>query len=162
MDDQWLKKQAGQEVSVFLKELKSAGGFGPVPKEMLSSARTDFESERVSDSQTLETIKDFYRQTSYVLDPHSAVGVATALRSIGRTGPEVPHVALSTAHPAKFAGAVELALKDEEGFDFQTKVLPAEFANLENQEKRVTFVENNWQRVRELVKRQVEEELLEE
>ncbi|KAL2759591.1 hypothetical protein ACRALDRAFT_2038430 [Sodiomyces alcalophilus JCM 7366] len=162
MDDQWNKKQAGQEVSSWLKELKSAGGFGPVPKEVLAGARTDFESERVSDSQTIETIKDFYRRKGYVLDPHSAVGIATALRSIGRTGPEVPHVSLSTAHPAKFAGAVELALKEEEGFDFQAKVLPTELAGLENQEKRVTFVENDWQRVRELVKQQVEEELREE
>lgn len=159
MDDEWNKKQAGQEVTAWLKELKTAGGFGPVYKEVLTSARDDFESERVSDPETLETIKDFYQKRNYILDPHSSVGITAALRSIGRTGPEVPHISLSTAHPAKFAGAVELALKDEEGFDFRTNVLPAEFADLETKEKRVSEVENDWQKVREVVKAQVEEEL---
>ncbi|KAI0484523.1 tryptophan synthase beta subunit-like PLP-dependent enzyme [Xylariaceae sp. FL0804] len=164
MDDEWNKKQAGQEVTVWLKQLKSSGGFGPVYQDVHASAKRDFESERVSDSQTVETIKSYFGRAGYVLDPHSAVGVAASLRSMERcsssSSSEVPHISLSTAHPAKFAGAVELALKDEPGFDFAKDVLPAEFVGLESREKRVTEADNDWKAVRELVRKQVEQELL--
>jgi threonine synthase len=159
MDDEWNKKQAGQEVAAWLKDLKTKGGFGPVYKDVLEAARKNFESERVSDQQTLQTIKSFYNQIGYILDPHSAVGVEAALRSASRTGPAMPHIALSTAHPAKFAGAVTVALKDEEGFKFEEKVLPPEFVGLDKKEKRVSEAPNDWKAVRELVKAQVEEEL---
>ncbi|KAI0596073.1 tryptophan synthase beta subunit-like PLP-dependent enzyme [Biscogniauxia sp. FL1348] len=157
MDDEWNKKQAGQEIAAWMKQLKTSGGFGPVYQDVHTSARRDFESERVSDPQTVETIKTYFNKINYVLDPHSAVGVAASVRSMARS--RVPHISLSTAHPAKFAGAVELALKDEPGFSFKENVLPPEFVGLESKEKRVTEVDNSWQTVREIVKKQVEEEL---
>lgn len=166
MDDEWNKKQAGQEVSSWLSDLKTKGGFGPVYKDVLEAARRTFESERVSDQETLDTIQSLYKQVGYVLDPHTAVGVEAARRSVRRvagassgSGSTVPHISLSTAHPAKFAGAVTLALKDEEGFEFDSKVLPPEFVGLDQKEKRVKDVPNDWQAVRELVKAEVEEEL---
>ncbi|GJN85053.1 threonine synthase [Purpureocillium lilacinum] len=161
MDDLWNKKQAGQEVSKWLKELKTTGSFGPVYQDVLKYAKRDFESERVDDTQTIETIQNLYRKVSYVLDPHTAVGVAATLRSVDRAGPGVHHISLSTAHPAKFSGAVDMALREEEGFDFEKQVLPTEFIGLDKKEKRVSDVENDWQKVRDLVKAQVEQELSE-
>ncbi|KAK0637318.1 tryptophan synthase beta subunit-like PLP-dependent enzyme [Bombardia bombarda] len=165
MDDEFNKKQAGQEVDKWLRDLKTKGGFGPVYQDVLNSARKAFESERVSDEQTLETMKLYYDKVGYVLDPHTAVGVTAAVRSIARVqGDEeekeevMPHISLSTAHPAKFAGAVELALKDKRGFSFG-KVLPLEFIGLGEKQKRVTDVENDWRVVGKLVKEQVEREL---
>lgn len=158
MDDEWNKKQAGQEVKQWLGDLKAKGGFGPVYQDMITSARRNFESERVSDAQTVGTIKGYYNGLDYVLDPHSAVGVTAAERSAGRNG-WAPHVALSTAHPAKFAGAVELALKGEEGFSFEEKVLPAELRGIEEREKRVREAEGGWEAVREVVRKQVAEEI---
>ncbi|KAF7532104.1 hypothetical protein G7Z17_g13672 [Cylindrodendrum hubeiense] len=158
MDDEWSRKQASQEVTVWLSDLKTKGGFGPVYLDVLESARRTFESERVTDSQTTETIKKYYKEIGYVLDPHTAVGIAAAERSISRTGPEMPHISLSTAHPAKFASAVSAALENEAGFDFNT-VLPAEFVELATKETRVTDVENSWSKVREIVIAQVESSL---
>jgi threonine synthase len=157
MDDEFNKKQAGQEVAAWFKQLKSTGGFGPVPKDVLEDARKAFDTERVSDEQTTSTIKDFYGKTGYILDPHSAVGIAAALRSLQRSS--TPHISLSTAHPAKFAGAVELALKDQEGFDFEQKVLPAEFVGLDKKERRMTAMASDWKAIREMVKEQVAREL---
>ena len=163
MDDDWNKKQASQEVSSWLSDLKHKGGFGPVYKDVLEAARRTFESERVSDQETLDTIRSLYKDVGYVLDPHTAVGVEAARRSAAGVAaegaPAVPIVSLSTAHPAKFAGAVTLALQDEEGFEFDAKVLPKEFVGLDKKEKRVREVENNWEAVRALVKLEVEEEL---
>jgi threonine synthase len=50
-------------------------------------------------------------------------------------------------------------LKHEIGFNFEEKVLSSEFIGLSQKEKRVTTVENSWEKVREIVKKQVEEEL---
>lgn len=160
MDDEWNKRQAGQEVGAWLAELRGpTGGFG-VYKAVHLSAQRGFESERVDDAQTVATIRDFFGRLGYILDPHSAVGVAAALRSAaGEEGKLVPHVSLATAHPAKFSHAVDRALKGEEGYDFEEKVRPREFVGLEERERRVDGVENSWEAVREVVKGQVEEEL---
>jgi threonine synthase len=171
MDDEWNKKQAGQEVENWLKLLKSNGGFEVHP-EVIALGAKDFESERVSDSQTLETIKQFYATPAtngatngskggYVLDPHSAIGVAASLRSMQRTSTaDTHHISLATAHPAKFANAVDLALKDEAGFTFDT-VLPEEFIGLEQKERRVRVVPAGagWEGVRTIVQEEVEAEL---
>jgi len=173
MDEEWNKKQAGQEVEAWLKDLKNKGGFG-VHAEILTAAKRDFESERVSDEQTIETIKLFYKTPAtngasngashkggYVLDPHSAIGVAASLRSIKRSPPpETHHISLATAHPAKFANAVDLALKDEETFNFSS-VLPEEFVGLEKKEKRVIVVKagEGLPGVRSIIVREVKAEL---
>ncbi|KAG7285498.1 hypothetical protein NEMBOFW57_010127 [Staphylotrichum longicolle] len=160
MDDEWNKKQASQEVSSWLSDLKHKGGFGPVYQDVLEAARKTFESERVSDQETLDTIRSLYAEVGYVLDPHTAVGVEAARRSAAREeAAGIPIISLSTAHPAKFAGAVTLALQDEEGFEFDAKVLPPEFVGLDKREKRVREVENDWKAVRALVKEEVDEEL---
>ena len=69
--------------------------------------RKNFRTKTVSEQETLETIRDFYEEHGYVLDPHTAVGVGAA-ESIpdGKT----PMVCLATAHPAKFGEAVERAI----------------------------------------------------
>jgi threonine synthase len=162
MDDEWNKKQAGQEVAAWLKDLKTKGGFEVHP-EILVAAQREFESERVSDEQTKETIKEFWsgktQQGGYVLDPHSAIGVAAALRSIERAPKGTAHISLATAHPAKFAGAVEVSLAGQ-NFDF-AKVLPEEFVGLDKKERRLTNVPKGagWEDVRKIVVDQVAEEL---
>ncbi|KAL8770201.1 MAG: hypothetical protein Q9209_004043 [Squamulea sp. 1 TL-2023] len=147
---------AGRRVKSWLEELKSSGGFGVEPS-ILEAARFDFESERVSDRETVSTIQSIYsapcpaatssnatRGTAsnggYILDPHSAVGVAAARRSINRVSPsKTHHIALATAHPAKFSNAVEMALKEEPGFEFKN-VLPEQFIGLDELPRRVTDV----------------------
>lgn len=50
-------------------------------------------------------------------------------------------------------------MKEEKGFEFEKSVLPEEFRGLLNMETRVTIVKNSWEEVREIVKKQVEEEI---
>ena len=61
--------------------------------EMLSNSRVHMDSARASDAQVLETMKTVYEASGYVLDPHSAVGVAAA-QQLGST-PGVPMVCLA-------------------------------------------------------------------
>lgn len=159
LNDEFNKKQAGQEVVAWFKSLKTTGGFGPVHAEIMANGRAVFESDRVSDRETLDTIADVYRSRGYVLDPHSAVGFTAARRSTARAAPGTRHISLATAHPAKFSGAVEEALKGEAGFDFARSVLPEEFVGLAPKERRVVETAPEWEVVREIVKKQVLEDL---
>ena len=60
----------------------------------------------VSDDETLQSIQRVYRETGYLADPHTAVGLA-AVRGTDARGPVV---VLSTAHPAKFPETIEKAV----------------------------------------------------
>lgn len=168
------RKYACESVGGWLNELKSQGGF-QVPSVVLNAAMTEFESERVSNDETIATIRNIYttcfpanltagtakssKTGGYILDPHTAVGVAASRRSIQRN-PGASHISLSTAHPAKFASAVDLALRAESGYDF-IEILPQEFVGLEQRESRITPVGHGvgWEGVREIVKAEVEQEL---
>lgn len=66
---------------------------------------------RADTAATLATIREFHERHGYLLDPHSAVGVAVALRQLD---PEVPMVCLATAHPAKFPDAIAQAIGSAE------------------------------------------------
>ena len=157
------RSQAGDHVRAWLNALKSDGGFA-VDKQILQAAQSEFASYRVSDEETIATIKHVFAAPSskcYVLDPHSAIGIAAARRSVEvAKPPAVHHIALATAHPAKFANAVELALPDQKEY-FQDKILPAEFRGLEDKPRRVSHVKKSegWQGVRKVIVAEVEAEL---
>ena len=79
-----------------------------IEAEPLARIRDEFSARAVDEASVMDEMAETYRTTGYVLDPHSAVGTRAA-RALLRERPEVPVVALSTAHPAKFPDAVERA-----------------------------------------------------
>ncbi|KAF1349114.1 tryptophan synthase beta subunit-like PLP-dependent enzyme [Delphinella strobiligena] len=156
------RKIAGEQVKTWLNALKTDGGFG-VEKELLEAAKEDFDSERVSDKQTLDQITAIYAsglEGHYILDPHSAIGIAASYRSVAKAPAGTHFISLATAHPAKFSSAVETALGKQEGFSFNV-VQPEQFVGLESQPKRVTVVKNKagWEDVREIVREEVKLEM---
>lgn len=66
----------------------------------------DFTAVSGNRGATLETIKQFWSDYGYLLDPHTAVGVHAAMNH-HKDG--VPVIALATAHPAKFPDAIREA-----------------------------------------------------
>ena len=83
-----------------------------VSQEEQIQAKRDFASISIDQTLTIKTIGDIYNRTGYVLDPHSAVGVAAAER-LRSDLPKGPIVCLATAHPAKFPEAVSRAIGRE-------------------------------------------------
>jgi len=67
----------------------------------------DFKGFTLSDEQTLAEIARLHRETGYLADPHSIIGIAAA-RELGPIG--LPVIAAATAHPAKFPDAIEKAV----------------------------------------------------
>lgn len=101
----------GARVRGLMNSLSQAGGFD-MDASVRASIGNGFASARVDEDATLEEIRRVYAETGEVIDPHSAVGTASArqARTAGAISSETPIISLATAHPAKFPDAVERAI----------------------------------------------------
>lgn len=72
-------------------------------EDEMEQVQEEFLSRSVNQDETIATIAAFHKETGYMLDPHTAVGVKAALEMVQDN---TPVVCLATAHPAKFADAV--------------------------------------------------------
>jgi len=78
-----------------------------LPATVLAALRERYSAFASDDAQTRAAIAAVHKLTGRIIDPHTAVGVAAAMR-MGK--PHSPVVILSTAHPAKFPQAVTEAI----------------------------------------------------
>lgn len=76
---------------------------------MTGPVDTHIEARQVDTNLTIDTISTVWNRHHYLLDPHSAVGVAAA----NLTDTEGPVICLATAHPAKFPEAVKRAIGED-------------------------------------------------
>ena len=101
----------------------------------MKRARALFSSHCVSDEETCQQIANTWRESEYLLDPHSAIGVKAA--SEAQVNPGTPIVSLATAHPAKFPEAIKKSgLKDP-------VALPAHLADLFERSERFEVLPND-------------------
>jgi threonine synthase len=102
--------EAGGRDSIRIRDLMSAfaeqGSFALSETELAAIAGV-FTAERADEAETSATIARLYRESGYLADPHTAVGLAAAAKVKGDVS--VPMIALSTAHPAKFPDAIQAA-----------------------------------------------------
>jgi threonine synthase len=73
----------------------------------LEQIRALFSADRADEEETAATIRTTLRETSRLVDPHTAVGLAVAEKEL--RDPATPMIVLGTAHPAKFPDAVHTA-----------------------------------------------------
>ncbi|GBE42143.1 threonine synthase [bacterium BMS3Bbin10] len=92
-------------VCQLMDDLAGQGSF-TLSENELAFLRSAFAAEAVDEEQVERTIREVARETGYVCDPHTAVGIAAARR---QHTTRIPVVTLATAHPAKFPDAVEAA-----------------------------------------------------
>jgi len=79
-----------------------------IPPKAFARMRDLFVGAAVSEADTSRAILATLNGSGELIDPHTAVGVAAALR-VGPVRRTTPMVVLSTAHPAKFPEAVQAA-----------------------------------------------------
>lgn len=72
----------------------------------LNRMRKDISAVSIADEETLLEIRRTYESTGYILDPHTAVGVAACRKLRGQS----PVVVTATAHPAKFQDVIRKAI----------------------------------------------------
>jgi threonine synthase len=104
-----LKGRNGAAVAQAVSAFRRDGAL-PADDQAWRAATKSFAGHRVDDAGTLAEIGNTYKRTGMLIDPHTAVAVAAARARLEHDpGGDAPMVALATAHPAKFADAVEQA-----------------------------------------------------
>lgn len=101
----------------------------------LSAIRAEFDAFSVTEAETTREIARSWRDSHYLADPHTAVGISAA-RKAEPDASAGPLVVLGTAHPGKFPDAIERAtgLRPD---------LPEHLAHLSGQKERFTILPND-------------------
>ncbi len=94
------------EVRANMGSLAQSGRFS-LSSPTLDRIRALFNADRADEQETAATIRTTLRETSRLVDPHTAVALAVAEKET--RDPATPMIVLGTAHPAKFPDAVEAA-----------------------------------------------------
>ncbi|MEM9732543.1 MAG: threonine synthase [Pseudomonadota bacterium] len=87
-----------------MASLGQSGAFS-LEADTLEAIRAEFDAGRAGEAVVADTINTVLKSCDYLLDTHTAIGVAVA-RDYANSS---PMVVLGTAHPAKFPDAVEAA-----------------------------------------------------
>ncbi|NLC71744.1 MAG: threonine synthase [Desulfuromonadaceae bacterium] len=101
----------------------------------------DFSSCSVDREETIATIREFHRQTGYLPDPHTAVGICAGIRAAPQG---LPLICLATAHPAKFSAAVRLAV----GFEPER---PPSLQGIEKRQERCHLIDADREKIKEFI-----------
>jgi threonine synthase len=100
----YLVDEDSNAVSALMDQFKTDGKI-VVTEEQLRQVKADFVAHGVAGDECLQTISKYFAESQYLLDPHTACGVA-AYETCNLPG-EVC-VTLATAHPGKFNESIEL------------------------------------------------------
>ena len=132
----------GKALARFMTDpAEAARGVDPA---LWQQARQIFASARVSDDETCAVIREVFEQSQFLVDPHTAIGIKAARDCNADTS--VPMITLATAHPVKFADAVQRA-----GLD--SPELPPHMRDLFEREERYAVLDNALGAVTDFVQR---------
>ena len=101
--------QSSDYVNKLMKELKETGKYN-LNNNDLMKMKESFCSYSVSEEEVRNTIRDTFDNHETIVDPHTAVGIASANKCEKRYDLKMN---LSTAHPAKFKDTVLNLLNNE-------------------------------------------------
>ncbi|MDD7804681.1 MAG: threonine synthase [Endozoicomonas sp. (ex Botrylloides leachii)] len=102
-----------------------------VKEEVWKSLKFVFGSYASTDEDICQIIKETYKQTGYLLDPHTAAGVNAANKVNQQQA--YSNIILATAHPAKFTDAINQAR-------LNTAQTPTHITELFDKEERLTVL----------------------
>ncbi len=128
-----------EKVKLSMSKLLSEGYFKLDDKE-LHKFRENFIAEKVSDSETLRIIKDFFVNYGFILDPHTAtaVGAAYKVKSFNK------NVILGTAHPYKFLETIELAIGKKMD-------VPTQLSDLSDKVEKFDIIDNKLEEIKNYI-----------
>lgn len=95
-----------------MEELRETGVYA-MPEAAMAKIRALFDGECATDDMARDAIWRVFRETKYLMDPHTAVAWRAAEDYRARTGDGTPCVVLSTASPYKFPASVLQALGED-------------------------------------------------
>ena len=139
-----LKDRDGGAVAEAMQIFRRSGVL-PADDQGWRVARRLFSAHKVDDTQTMQTIAQTYARTGVLIDPHTAIAIASAQAEIGAGEDYAPMIALGCAHPAKFPEAVERATGIR-------PALPPALGDLLEKPERVTSLPNEIGAVKQFIR----------
>jgi len=124
--------QNPEYVNDLMKELKETGKYS-LKNNDLGKIKESFCSYSASEEEVEDIIKDTFLDYKIIVDPHTAVGIASANKCEKKYDLKVT---LSTAHPAKFKDTVSNLLNNE-------KFITDKVHNIMELEEDMTIIENS-------------------
>jgi threonine synthase len=124
-----------------LNQFRQLGKLSVEPDQFAKWIAPTFRAHRVNDAETLAVMKRIYGESGMLVDPHTAVGIASAEAC---AQPGVPTITLATAHPAKFPDAVKKATGVH-------PALPDHVADLFDRKERIVNLPNDLQAIEAFV-----------
>ncbi|SFL07787.1 threonine synthase [Paenibacillus sp. 1_12] len=100
----YLLDENSEQVSEYMKKFQQEGQI-VIDEEDLKKVQAEFAAHGVKNSECLDIIGKYKADHNYLLDPHTACGIA-AYETFG--GDNEVCVSFATAHPAKFDEAIRL------------------------------------------------------
>jgi len=104
--ERFLYLRMGRDSARLRAFMESFGRSGEATLEGEQPIDRHISATAIDTRTTMATIAEVYRDNAYVVDPHTAVGIAAARR----LRVDSPVVCLATAHPAKFPESVDAAI----------------------------------------------------
>lgn len=124
-----------------LNRFRQSGKLSVEPDQYAKWIAPTFRAHRANNDETLAVMKRIYGESGILVDPHTAVGIASAEAC---AEPGVPTITLATAHPAKFPDAVKRATGVH-------PELPDHVADLFDREERIVNLPNDLQAIEAFV-----------
>ena len=121
-------------IKKFFENLNKKGKF-KVNKKLLDSLRISFSSGRLSDKSTLTTMNKIFSNYNFVVDPHTAVGIAVGRKVLKKNK---KRIYLATAHFSKFMETTEQVIK-------KNLKLPKGVSQLLNKKEKYDILDNDIQ-----------------
>ena len=135
----YIVKENDEKVSSMMNSLKDKGYF-QLSKKEIKEIKKDFLAIKVSDKETLNTIKEVNKKNQFVIDPHTA----TAFVAINKIEGLSNVVALGTAHPYKFFETI----KEATGKDLQP---PKQLEKFVDKTEKFDILSNNISEVKKYI-----------
>jgi threonine synthase len=124
-----------------LNRFRQSGKLSVEPDQYAKWIAPTFRAHRANNDETLAVMKRVYGESGMLVDPHTAVGIASAEAC---AEPGIPTITLATAHPAKFPDAVKKATGVH-------PALPDHVADLFDREERIVNLPNDLQAIEAFV-----------
>ena len=140
-----LLKGDDKKVSSYMNKLTSDGNF-KLNQEELQSLKKNFIGRSINDKSSLEIINHVFKLNNYIIDPHTATGVAPILLGNVEETEEIftnssDVVALATADAYKFIETVEPEIKK---VDINSKVsIPQKLSEIKNKKEKFDIIGNS-------------------
>jgi threonine synthase len=99
-------------IAALMAELGEKGIY-TVPEGMKARLQDEFWAGFADEGEVAATVRETFREKSYLMDTHTAVGVNVYNKYVAETGDRTKTIIASTANPYKFSGAILEAVTGE-------------------------------------------------